>query len=79
MTRNDQFPKDLRDRESDRDAIAEAAAPPPFTLSPLGPDATMGWAGWGAGSMAGWSRAQAELRLREDAGQGRPRREPRDR
>jgi hypothetical protein len=82
MERNARDPKHLRDREGRGEPAGEMPAPPPFTLTPLGPDPGLGWAGWGAGAMAGWAAAQAERMRRggedgEARGAGRGSDEPR--
>lgn len=75
--------RDEGEPQTSADRAVEAAGMPPFTFTPLGPDPTMGWAGWGSGSMAEWTEAQAALKLREeregekrDGEDGSPRREP---
>jgi hypothetical protein len=89
MDRNAQDGNNLEDVDGEprtsADRAAEAAGMPPFTFTPLGPDPTMGWAGWGSGSMAEWTEAQAALKLREEREEegregedGSPRREPRE-
>jgi len=76
MARNTHHPNDLRSEGAD---AGEALAPAPFTLTPLGPDPSLGWSGWGSGAMAGWAAAQAErMRGGGEGEQDRTRSEPRD-
>lgn len=83
MARNARPTNDLQDEDDPRPPAAgetdDAGAPPPFTFTPLGADPALGWAGWGAGAMAPWTRAQAELVHQDDEEQDPPRREPRER
>ena len=86
MPRNARAPNDLGDKAEPGPSVEEVedAGPelPAFAFNPLGADPALGWAGGGE-SMAAWTRAQAELQLRDggkDEGeeQDRPRREPRE-
>ena len=76
MDRNANDAKGLRSHDAPGGRPADGdIAPPPFTLTLLGPDPSMGWAGWGAGTVAGWAAAQAG-RIRDE--HDHPRREPRE-
>jgi hypothetical protein len=83
MPHNPRSLKDLRDDEAgplSPGGEDGEVSPPPFTFTPLGVDPALGWSGWGVGTMAGWTRAQAELQVRgEGEEMDRPRREPRER